>query len=602
MRRNSLAVLVVFTDDGIIDNYVLYLAEQVKAIVRTLVITVNGNPKKEMLEKIDNCSDYVFVRENEGFDCGAYKETLESYLGWDKVREYDELILLNDSCYGPIYPLEPVFEQMDERRLDFWGITEQTPIKAGNYTNVLLPYHIQTYFVVITKKMLHSKEFSDFWNLVKLSNGYDDTVANFELKFTDYFNSHGYASGAYVDCSAFCKSVDETQAYVFMNSFRLISEHKCPLLKKKVFLFPHDLVLSSNMGETAYKTLEYITEKTAYDEDLIWQHLIRKCDPKELYRSLHNNFCLSVEECDEDDNFFERVLVIVSLNNQEINQKCHTYLKRLPSFIDVIYLEQDGNVNLGKYKYVCYLNNHEVDDELLELFWENLIVTPAYISNILNLFQEKTRLGVLAPPKPYHAQYFSERHTKNTIFPYGNMFWCRSEIFQYLMENEDWYKADNNYIQSLPTLARQYGYACGLVVNEEYASLYASNYHYMLSGMATNVLVDRGIEEFKNIKKINSQLIEFCEAHERVYIYGAGECGRECNFYLQLHGIEIAGYVVSDGRRSANIDSQLNIYELSELNKDENLGIIIAMGKSSACSVAIMLKDRGIQEFILYEE
>lgn len=599
MKRNSLAVFVVFTDDGVIDDYVIYLAEQIRRIVKTLVITINGELQEAMKKKLNSCSDHVFVRENEGFDCGAYKETLENYLGWDKVRKYEEVILLNDSCYGPIYPLEPIFEQMDSRRLDFWGITEQIPIKAGNYSNTLLPYHVQTYFVVITKRMLLSRDFSKFWESVELSNGYDDTVANFELKFTGYFNARGYISGAYVDCSAFCKSVDETQAYVFMNSFRLISEHGCPFLKKKVFLYPHDLVLSSNMGETAYKTLEYVKEKTSYKEDLILRHLIRKCEPKELGISLHNNFCLSTGEQEREDILCEKVLLVIRGKEQNLNRKCRDYLRETPSFVDIRYWEQDSNVE--KYAYVCYLNIQEREDESLTLFWENLIATPVYIKNVLNLFQKNPRVGVLAPPKPYHAQYFSERYTKNTTYPYGSMFWCRGEVFQKLIENKEWYKKDS-VIQNLPMIAKKEGYMCGLVMNEEYASAYTSNYHYMLSGLVKNILMDRGIEEFKNIRKINSQLIEFCDAYDRIYIYGAGECGRECKFYLQLHGIKIDGYIVSDGRRDSNIDDKMDIFELSEISKEENAGIIIAMGKASACSIEKILCERGFTEYVRYED
>lgn len=217
IKRNSLAILVVFAEIEKLDHYIFFLAKQIGLTVQRMVITVNGKLNGESVKKLESCTDDIFIRENKGFDCGAYKDTLENYIGWNEVRKYDELILLNDSSYGPIYPLAPIFEKMDKRKLDFWGITEQTPIRAGNYSLVLLPYHVQTYFVVIGKRMLHSEDFSDFWKHVTLSDEYDDTVANFELRFTDYFNSRGYMSGAYVDSKAFCKSVDEMQAYVFMD-------------------------------------------------------------------------------------------------------------------------------------------------------------------------------------------------------------------------------------------------------------------------------------------------------------------------------------------------------------------------------------------------
>ena len=120
MKRNSLAVLVMFAEVEKIDNYIFFLAEQIRLAVQRIVVTVNGKLDDESVRKLSSCADDIFIRENKGFDCGAYKDTLENYLGWEEVRKYDELILLNDSCYGPIYPLAPIFEQKDKRELDFW--------------------------------------------------------------------------------------------------------------------------------------------------------------------------------------------------------------------------------------------------------------------------------------------------------------------------------------------------------------------------------------------------------------------------------------------------------------------------------------------------
>ena len=604
-KRNSLAILVVFAEVEKIDNYIIFLAKQLREIARTTVITVNGKLYNESIENLEGCSDYVFIRENKGFDCGAYKDTLENYIGWDKVREYDELILLNDSCYGPIYSLEPIFEQMDERVLDFWGITEQTPIKAGNYSQVILPYHVQTYFVVIGKRMLQSKDFSDFWQSVRLSDEYDDTVANFELRFTDFFNVRGYTSGAYVDCKAFCKSIDETQAYVFMDSYYLISEHGCPFVKKKVFLYPHKLVLSSNAGETAYKTLEYIKENTEYNEDLIWQHLIRKCEPEELCLSLHGDYCLPVDYRYRMAHTSEKILAVVQLSDNVTMEKCKSYMSALSAFADVIVLDEDvefdEEINPEEYEYLCFLNNKNIDDSLLPVFWGNMIPTSDYIENILYTFEKNPRLGLLSPPKPYHAHYFSDKKSDFMSFPYGNMCWCKGAILESIWNVKD----GKSFWHDLPYVAKEQGYACGVIMTEEYMSVSLSDYHYMLSGIAANILLHKGIQEFKNIRKINPELVDFCTKHSVCYIYGAGECGRECNSYLQLSGIDVKGYIVSDDKKASVKfeDLDLEIFELSEINmdKDTDTGIVIAMNHSNTASVIKILEERGICEYVRYE-
>lgn len=603
MKRNSIAILVVFAEVKEIDNYIIYLAGEIKKLIRTVAITVNGELDQNSVETLNSCSDFVFIRENKGFDCGAYKDTLENFIGWDKVREYEELILLNDSCYGPIYPLEPVFEQMDMRKLDFWGITEQTPVKAGNYSRAVLPHHVQTYFVVIGNKMLQSTEFTDFWNSVTVSDEYDSTVANFELRFTEFFSLSGYTSGAYVDCGAFCKSENETQAYIFMDSYYLISEHRCPFVKKKVFLYPHDLVLSSNAGETAYKTIEYITENTDYDQGLIWQHLIRKCEPQKLYLSVHGNYCLSADHAHGKMLDSERLLVIAWLPDHTMMKKCISYLDQLPSFAELVLLDENGTCSkktkIEKYDYVCFLNNENMDDSLFFVFWENMIPTSCYIYNIIDTFKKHPELGLLSPPKPYHADYFSDKCS----YPYGNMFWCRREVIRSVKfpDNKSLISDYKKFCSSLPYVARDQGYACGIIMTGEYASVSISNYHYMLSGIVANILLRLEIQEFKNVRKINPQLTGFCAKYPSCYIYGAGECGRECYAFLQLSGVNVSGFIVSDGKKDADKYEDLEIFELSDLTIDENTGIVIAMNHTNTSKVIKILKERGIYGYVQYE-
>ena len=42
MKRNSLAVLVMFAEVEKIDNYIFFLAEQIRLAVQRIVVTVNG--------------------------------------------------------------------------------------------------------------------------------------------------------------------------------------------------------------------------------------------------------------------------------------------------------------------------------------------------------------------------------------------------------------------------------------------------------------------------------------------------------------------------------------------------------------------------------
>ena len=67
MKRNSLAVLVMFAEVEKIDNYIFFLAEQIRLAVQRIVVTVNGKLDDESVRKLSSCADDIFIRENKGF-------------------------------------------------------------------------------------------------------------------------------------------------------------------------------------------------------------------------------------------------------------------------------------------------------------------------------------------------------------------------------------------------------------------------------------------------------------------------------------------------------------------------------------------------------
>ena len=74
-------------------------------------------------QRLEGVADTVWERENVGFDVWGYKDALEQF-GAERLAEYDELILMNYTWFGPVRPFEPVFERMDARAVDFWGMTD----------------------------------------------------------------------------------------------------------------------------------------------------------------------------------------------------------------------------------------------------------------------------------------------------------------------------------------------------------------------------------------------------------------------------------------------------------------------------------------------
>lgn len=151
--RKRLALYVFFEKKGVLHDYMEFYLKSLKEIAKDILVIANGRLSHESRDKLKNLDIDFLCRENKGFDFSAWRAGLE-YKGWDTVRSYDELILCNCSCYGPIFPFSEMFSCMNERDCDFWGINRQ-PDKLEKYfipgdpkSQMIL--HIQSYFYVFS--------------------------------------------------------------------------------------------------------------------------------------------------------------------------------------------------------------------------------------------------------------------------------------------------------------------------------------------------------------------------------------------------------------------------------------------------------------------
>ena len=101
MKR--LAIYLFYDHDGIVDDYIPYKLEKLKEFVQDIWFVSNSGLTVDSRKKIQHCTDYIMCRENVGFDVWGYKEAIEK-IGFEKLAEYDEVILLNYTLFAPIFP------------------------------------------------------------------------------------------------------------------------------------------------------------------------------------------------------------------------------------------------------------------------------------------------------------------------------------------------------------------------------------------------------------------------------------------------------------------------------------------------------------------
>lgn len=223
------AVFSLYNERGIADDYVVFLLTKLREFVERIIVVSNGNLSKNSEVAVEKVCDQLIIRENEGFDVGGYKAGMEA-IGFDRISEYDELILLNDTCYGPLFPFSEMFSEMEGRNCDFWGSGAHWEMTPNPFTGTgNLPRHLTANFIAIRKDMLKSRAFKRYWKNLPEIKTYFDAILLHESQFTKHFTDLGYIADSYVDPDKY-----GTRYPAFINVDETVVD-RFPLLKRRPF-------------------------------------------------------------------------------------------------------------------------------------------------------------------------------------------------------------------------------------------------------------------------------------------------------------------------------------------------------------------------------
>ena len=464
---DRLGLFLFFDDEGSVDKYIEYLLDDIIQNIDKLVIICNGTLNNSGRDIFKKYTRDIIIRPNVGFDAGGFKDGI-NYIGWNELEKYDEIILFNDSFFGPLYSFNLVFEEMEKQKeIDFWGLSAHgaaPPILGVSSPHyVTRPKYLQTYFLAFRKKLVCSDVFHDFWNTMPEFETFNEVAANFGPVLTQRFKDSGFQMGVYSDTSDL-ESDDITKniSHHTFNLYEMITKRKFPILKRKTFVTPKNITLQYNSGNDLKKTMDYIERYTTYDTSLIYQHLLRKYNLDDIKKSLNLLSIVSDIDIYEGKKYYQQKRIALFLHTfyPELFDYDLEFLKNVPSEIDLYITNSDENKietlrkkfepvlknkltfikvesrgrdlsallvgcrdYLLNYDYICFIHdkkssqkeNMVVGASFRDLLWENMLFSPGYISNILNRFEEHPCLGLQVPPNVYHGSYFGSSLNTWTI-------------------------------------------------------------------------------------------------------------------------------------------------------------------------------------------
>ena len=265
MLNYSRMGIYVFHDvDGIVDTYIEYFLKNIYKDFKKLLLVVNGKIEEMSKCRLEKYVSHVYIRENYGYDAGAYKDVFLNVIKENELQEYDEIVLMNNTFFGPFYAFNKIWNKFGED-VDFWGLSRYTGGKGeGDF-----PSHIQSYFIAIRKKLFLSRNFKLFWEEMSYPESFWDAVKEFEVKFTVYFQNLGFKSKSIIDEWLINEKISENINPSLSYAYSLIKEAKCPILKKKA------LGIDSVNYIESLQAIKYIEDNKFYDVNYIWESLYR---------------------------------------------------------------------------------------------------------------------------------------------------------------------------------------------------------------------------------------------------------------------------------------------------------------------------------------
>lgn len=460
-----------------LSDHVLYSLDRIKHIFDKIYLISNSPLNEKSKYKLSSLVNEVHERQNKGFDFGAWKEAVEKYNY--ELNSYDSVTFMNDTCFGPLYDLEPEFKKMESSQTDFWGITNHRQSKDPKTKKTLVPEHIQSYFFSLSRKTFTSDSFGKFLDQIINFEKVEDVILNYEIKLTKYLVNSGFQFKALINTNSLNTQHQDLATW---HPDTLIKEN-CPFIKIKSFLF----------FKNPKYLKEIIKEKNNFPVNLIDDYFYSLYSPNTALKIVDVNLDSTPESFTLNDNkqktaihihvyytdVFEYYLEHLSKLKIDFhlflttsdNQKKDKILfllqeyKCIEKLREIFVFENKGRDVLPWIKILGHMENYEtaghfhtkktdwaeswIGDSWQREIFENLIING---DKIISSFISNEKLGIVIPDIPFYYscisnhidtwgankeifnRLFEEIEPKKQcksedinqpIMPFGNMFWYK---------------------------------------------------------------------------------------------------------------------------------------------------------------------------------
>lgn len=195
-----------------------YLRELRDAGFSVVLVSNSGSLHPDALEAARTLCAAVLVRRNLGLDFCAWRDAME-WLGLPRA-DTTQMLLANDSVYGPLRPLAPLLARMGDSP-GLWSMTDS--VERG--------LHLQSYFLLAQADVIRSTAWQRFWRGVRPLRSKWVMIGLYEVGLTRSLLRAGFA------CTALFSGIGQ-DGKVFANptldGWRILLDAGFPFIKREL--------------------------------------------------------------------------------------------------------------------------------------------------------------------------------------------------------------------------------------------------------------------------------------------------------------------------------------------------------------------------------
>ncbi len=208
-------LFAAYDKQGVIGDALLYYLREL-SLYGDIVFFTDNTLTEEEQQKLLGIVKFASGEKHGEYDFGSYKRAFIWCTTQLDIASYDYCYLLNDSVYGPFYPLASYFERMEALNKDAFSL-------------VLNPHgrdtHLQSWFIGMNKTVFTSSWFKDFILGVRVLPNKNSVCIEYETGFSHLLTEKG------ITLSALYK-IRGKRIY---NCPKWLYKEKIPFIKKSSF-------------------------------------------------------------------------------------------------------------------------------------------------------------------------------------------------------------------------------------------------------------------------------------------------------------------------------------------------------------------------------